>query len=332
MTSKNNRASLLCHIKLCASFHSHLWIQTRFTVQKHPNWGKFVLTSVTLTFDLWPGGPFAWTSLLSMVTTTDNFIMIWWQGHSEKGVTERQTSSEIFFLSCNEASCAAYLLLLEGRKNSTIHRAAWSQLKISCMISMAAQLMKTHNKQWNLYKAITELLVSQNWVVFYDRVSKHAFVKTVPYMCHKTCLLTLTHWPLGDLNEILDKQFLNWFQWLVAEASFVKLPSDECHWTLLKSTLVQVMAWCRQATSHYLSQCWLSSLSLYGIAGPQWVKQVLLCNPVQNQWVQPIGFHKFTRLFMEITLPTLQSCIKAIMSILSTIHQGEQYIVVGHAF
>ena len=27
-----------------------------------------------------------------------------------------------------------------------------------------------------------------------------------------------------------------------------------------KSTLVQVMAWCRQATSHYLSQCWPISL------------------------------------------------------------------------
>ena len=38
-----------------------------------------------------------------------------------------------------------------------------------------------------------------------------------------------------------------------------------------KSTLVQVMAWCRQATIHYLSQCWLSSLSLYGVARPQWV-------------------------------------------------------------
>ena len=36
-----------------------------------------------------------------------------------------------------------------------------------------------------------------------------------------------------------------------------------------KSTLVQVMAWCRQATSHYLSQCWLSSLSSYGVARPQ---------------------------------------------------------------
>ena len=28
-----------------------------------------------------------------------------------------------------------------------------------------------------------------------------------------------------------------------------------------KSTLVQVMAWCRQVSSHYLSQCWLSPLS-----------------------------------------------------------------------
>ena len=39
------------------------------------------------------------------------------------------------------------------------------------------------------------------------------------------------------------------------------------------SALFQVMAWCRQATSHYLSQCWPRSLSPYGISGPQWVKQ-----------------------------------------------------------
>ena len=38
-----------------------------------------------------------------------------------------------------------------------------------------------------------------------------------------------------------------------------------------QSTLVQVMAWCRQATSHYLSQCWPKSLSPYGITRPQWV-------------------------------------------------------------
>ena len=37
-------------------------------------------------------------------------------------------------------------------------------------------------------------------------------------------------------------------------------------------TLVQVMAWCRQATSHYLSQCWPRSLSPYGVTRLQWVK------------------------------------------------------------
>ena len=45
-----------------------------------------------------------------------------------------------------------------------------------------------------------------------------------------------------------------------------------------KSTLVQVMAWCRQATSHYLSQCWLSPLSPNGVARPQWVNDI----PVQE--------------------------------------------------
>ena len=38
-----------------------------------------------------------------------------------------------------------------------------------------------------------------------------------------------------------------------------------------KSTLVRVMAWCRQATSHYLSQCWPRSLLPYGVTRPQWV-------------------------------------------------------------
>ena len=30
------------------------------------------------------------------------------------------------------------------------------------------------------------------------------------------------------------------------------------------------MAWCHQATSHYLSQCWLRSMSSYGVTRPQW--------------------------------------------------------------
>ena len=38
-----------------------------------------------------------------------------------------------------------------------------------------------------------------------------------------------------------------------------------------KSTLVQVMAWCHQAPSHYLSPCWPSSMSPYGFLRQQWV-------------------------------------------------------------
>ena len=44
------------------------------------------------------------------------------------------------------------------------------------------------------------------------------------------------------------------------------------HLTYHKSPLVQVMVWCRQAASHYLSQCWPRSLSPYDVTRPQWVK------------------------------------------------------------
>ena len=87
MTFKNNRAPLLCCFQLCAWFHCHMWIQTGVRVRKRLSW---VLTSVTLTFDLWPW-PFAWTSLLTMVVTPENFMMIRWWEHGEKGVTDRQT-------------------------------------------------------------------------------------------------------------------------------------------------------------------------------------------------------------------------------------------------
>ena len=38
-----------------------------------------------------------------------------------------------------------------------------------------------------------------------------------------------------------------------------------------KSTLVQVMAWCHQATSHYLNQCWPRSVLPYRVTKPQWI-------------------------------------------------------------
>ena len=117
MTLKNNRAPLLSNIKLYASFHHHMWIQSGVTVRKRLSW---VVTSVTLTFDLWPW-PFAWTLLLSLVITPENFMMIRWWEHSQKGVTDRQTDRQTDRRT-------------DGQTENTICRAAWSQLKILKLI------------------------------------------------------------------------------------------------------------------------------------------------------------------------------------------------------
>ena len=90
MTLKNNRAPLLCSLKLYASFRSHRWIPIWVTFRKWTNW---VLASVTLTLDLWPW-TFAWTSFLSLVITLENFMMIRWQEHSKKGVTDGRTDGQ----------------------------------------------------------------------------------------------------------------------------------------------------------------------------------------------------------------------------------------------
>ena len=50
-----------------------------------------------------------------------------------------------------------------------------------------------------------------------------------------------------------------------------------------KSTLVQVMAWCHQATSHYLNQCWPRSPTPYGVTRTQWVKTSA------SYWCEEVG-------------------------------------------
>ena len=61
--------------------------------------------------DLWTW-PFVWASLLSLVITPENFVMIQWWEHSQKGVTDRRTDRQT-----------------DRRTDWTICRAAWSQLK-----------------------------------------------------------------------------------------------------------------------------------------------------------------------------------------------------------
>ena len=97
--------------------------------------------------------------------------------------------------------------------------------------------------------------------------------------------MELTHWPLGDLDAILKLQFSILFYWLVSSVLLMIMHPYGCHMTSTddKSTLVQVMAWCRQATSHYLSQCWPSSMSPHGVTRPQWV-DVIWIHRNKSEW------------------------------------------------
>ena len=128
MTLKNNRAPLLSNIKICASFDHHMWFQTGVTVRKRLSW---VLTSVTLTFDLWPW-PFAWTSRLSLVITPENFMMIRWWEHSQKGVTDGRTDGKHHSLSCLVAAKNNRdLLLCYIKLCASFQSHRWIQTKVT---------------------------------------------------------------------------------------------------------------------------------------------------------------------------------------------------------
>ena len=53
----------------------------------------------------------------------------------------------------------------------------------------------------------------------------------------------------------------------------------------VNSTLVQVMCWCHQATSHYLCQCWSRTMTPIGVTRPQGMNTHL---PVMHDWCKCI--------------------------------------------
>ena len=92
----------------------------------------------------------------------------------------------------------------------------------------------------------------------------------------------------------------------MVELSLVNLPLDECHSTLLiKSTLVQVMAWCRQAASHCLSQCWPHLCRHMASLCPNELTH-LPCAAYMRQWTWSALVHVMAcRLFGGKPLPEL---------------------------
>ena len=107
----------------------------------------------------------------------------------------------------------------------------------------------------------------------------------------------LTHWPLGDLNEILDKYFElipvieSWG--IACKIALTWIPTD-----LVgdKSILVHVIAWCRQTTSHCLSRCWPRSTSPYVVTRPQpviWEVAIYMKLSVPGTWFKSVIYEHF---------------------------------------
>ena len=112
-----------------------------------------------------------------------------------------------------------------------------------------------------------------------------------------------------------------------------------------QSTLVQVMAWCRQATSHYLVLCWPRSLLAYGVTRPQWDKYLTSCTNIIITFVFLV-YHWFNRSFryfqftlkchwnlfegsillqvITVTLQTILIFIKAMITII-LVHQSHYH-------
>ena len=120
---------------------------------------------------------------------------------------------------------------------------------------------------WHLFKMMQHHPC--DWLLHYCHPSNPILVRDA----HSWDQTHLTHWSLGNLNEILDNGL---FQLISVINGWGTSGEISTRWLSLdfsddESILVQVMAWCRQATSHYLSHCWPRSVSPYGVIRPQWV-------------------------------------------------------------
>ena len=129
------------------------------------------------------------------------------------------------------------------------------------------------------YKTSSETFKSGNWKII-NIIKNNGKKSFFQYVILKTdCCLQptrlpkggLTHLPLGYFNLILGR--LTWVNggWGICyEIALRWMPLN-----LIddKSTLVQVMAWCRQATSHYLNRCWPRCMSPNGVTMLQCVKK-----------------------------------------------------------
>ena len=146
-------------------------------------------------------------------------------------------------------------------------------------------------------------ILSGQWQPYFHSLNM-SINRVVGAICTKSDSCSLTHWPLGNLNKFQTCNFQTDF----CENCEIALLWMSLDFTDNQSTLVQVMAWCHKATSHYLSQCWLRSLPPYGVTRPQWVNILRLrqhCRHFTDSVFKCIFFNENISILIQISLKFL---------------------------
>ena len=139
--------------------------------------------------------------------------------------------------------------------------------------------------------------LNQNTKYFWKMLQKVLFAKSLPFCLDLNVSDVVNSLVPGrfdwDFKEVIFKLHLVTDGWGISNEVAIRWMSQD--FTKDKSTLVQVLAWCHQATCHYLSQCWPRYLSPYGVTRPQWVKR----------WMSSYRWQSLTKNIFQV----LNTCV-----------------------
>ena len=147
-------------------------------------------------------------------------------------------------------------------------------------------IARTNNDPFTLRpSSVEDIQTSQQMWISIEDIQKYFCVRHILKLWFQSsevyCMVPINRTPVMiSVNGLLP--FLwEWTCWRNSKLSNkiswalpMKLPTSEClkqDPINDKSTVVQVMAWCRWATSHFLKQCWFISMLSYVINRPQWI-------------------------------------------------------------
>ena len=170
----------------------------------------------------------------------------------------------------NEKSTLVQVIVWCHQGNKPLHELVWTQTsddtwhhlaKMSwegiCLLKQFPNLPHSLQRMFGIkYKTITGIAPPYK-------------IHTGPFLS-KRCIDTLAPGRCGSNLKCIILKFIFCVD-IRSIAGGIVVRWKLQHLTDYLSTLVQVMAWCHQAPSHYLSQCWPWSMTPYSVTRPQWV-------------------------------------------------------------